>query len=151
MLTAGLTSRGLVAPMVIDGRMNGPAFRAYVEKVLAPELRPGDVVVMDNLPAHKVAGVRQAIKAVRARLLYLPPYSPDCNQSKWRFRSSRRCYVPRHREPFSSCGRASETRSNDTRRPNAKLIWLPQDMMPSDRNLLQMQTTLFKLLLPVRS
>ena len=77
--TAGLRLDGMVAPMVLDGPMNGDAFRAYVEQVLAPELSEGDVVIMDNLPAHKVTGVKQAIENVGARLLYLPPYSPDFN------------------------------------------------------------------------
>ena len=70
---------GIVAPMVLDGAMDGPAFRAYVSQVLVPDLRPGDIVVMDNLPAHKVAGVREAIKTAGAGALYLPPYSPDLN------------------------------------------------------------------------
>jgi transposase len=78
-LTAGLRLSGLAAPMILDGAMDGQAFRAYVEHVLVPELAPGDVVVMDNLPAHRVGGVRQAIEAAGATLLYLPPYSPDFN------------------------------------------------------------------------
>jgi transposase len=77
--TAGLRCSGLVAPMVLDGPMDGVAFLAYVRQVLVKELTPGDVVIMDNLPAHKVAGVRQAIEAAGASLLYLPPYSPDFN------------------------------------------------------------------------
>lgn len=77
--TAGLSLSGLTAPMVLDGAMHGAAFRAYVEQVLVPELTPGDVVVMDNLPAHKIHGIRQAIEAAGATLLYLPPYSPDFN------------------------------------------------------------------------
>ena len=76
---AGLRSTGLVAPLVLDGPMNGQAFLAYMEQVLAPTLRPDDVVVMDNLGAHKVAGVTDAIRAVGASLLFLPPYSPDLN------------------------------------------------------------------------
>ncbi len=76
---AGLRTTGLTAPMVLDGAMNGDAFKAYVEQVLAPSLAPGDIVVMDNLASHKVAGVREAIKAVGAFVLYLPPYSPDLN------------------------------------------------------------------------
>lgn len=76
---AGLRSTALTAPGVIDGPMNGNAFLAYVEQVLVPTLRPGDIVVMDNLSAHKVPGVRQAIEAASAKLLYLPPYSPDFN------------------------------------------------------------------------
>ena len=76
---AGLRSTGLIAPLVLDGPMTGEAFLAYVRQFLAPELRPGDVVVMDNLAAHKVAGVREAIAAAGANVLYLPPYSPDLN------------------------------------------------------------------------
>jgi transposase len=76
---AGLRSTALTAPGVIDGPMNGNAFLAYVEQVLVPSLRPGDIVVMDNLSAHKVPGVRQAIEAAGATLSYLPPYSPDFN------------------------------------------------------------------------
>jgi transposase len=73
---AGLRSSGIVAPLVLDGPMTGEAFLAYVRQFLAPELKPGDVVVMDNLAAHKVAGVAEA---VGASILYLPPYSPDLN------------------------------------------------------------------------
>jgi transposase len=65
--------------MVLDGPMNGAAFLAYVEQVLVPTLSPGDVVIMDNLPAHRVAGVREAIEAAGAAGLFLPPYSPDFN------------------------------------------------------------------------
>ena len=74
-----LRAGGMTAPMVIDGAMNGPAFLAYVRHVLAPSLTPGDIVVLDNLGAHKVAGVRAAIEAAGATVLYLPPYSPDLN------------------------------------------------------------------------
>jgi transposase len=76
---AGLRQSGIVAPLVLDGPMTGPAFRAYVEQFLAPALEPGDVVVLDNLAAHKIDGVRQAIAATGASILYLPPYSPDLN------------------------------------------------------------------------
>ena len=68
-----------MAPFVVNGAMTGPIFRTYIEQLLAPTLQPGDLVVMDNLPAHKVAGGREAIHAVGAGLLYLPPYSPDLN------------------------------------------------------------------------
>jgi len=70
---------GMTAPMVLDGPMNGAWFLAYVQQVLAPTLKPGDVVIMDNLAAHKSTPVRDAIEAVGARLLFLPPYSPDLN------------------------------------------------------------------------
>jgi transposase len=76
---AALRSAALTAPGVIDGPMNGNAFVAYVEQILAPSLMQGDIVVMDNLAAHKVPGVRDAIEAAGATLLYLPPYSPDFN------------------------------------------------------------------------
>ena len=76
---AGLRASGIIAPFVLDGPMTGEAFRAYVEQVLAPELEPGDAVVMDNLRPHKVAGVREAIRAAGASVLYLPSYSPDFN------------------------------------------------------------------------
>jgi len=75
----GLTRAGFIAPMLLDGPMDGEIFLAWCEQMLAPLLRPDDIVVMDNLPAHKVAGIRQAIEARGARLLYLPPYSPDLN------------------------------------------------------------------------
>lgn len=75
----GLRLSGMTAPMVLDGAMNGAAFLAWVEQVLAPTLAPGDVVVMDNLPAHKPAAVRTAIEDRGAELRYLPPYSPDLN------------------------------------------------------------------------
>jgi transposase len=65
--------------LTVEGAINGPLFRAWVEQHLAPTLAPGDLVVMDNLSSHKVAGVREAIEAVGAELRYLPPYSPDLN------------------------------------------------------------------------
>ena len=76
---AGLRLTGIVAPMVLDGPINGRSFQAYVDQVLVPELKPGDIVVMDNLGSHKGEGVRAAIEAAGASLLYLPPYSPDFN------------------------------------------------------------------------
>lgn len=76
---AGLRVDAVTAPFVIDRAMNGEIFRTYIESCLAPTLAPGDIVIMDNLPAHKVTGVRQAITAAGAMLLYLPPYSPDFN------------------------------------------------------------------------
>lgn len=76
---AGLRQDGLVAPCVFQGAINGTLFLAYVEQVLVPTLRAGDIVIMDNLASHKVAGVRRAIEAVGAILMFLPPYSPDLN------------------------------------------------------------------------
>lgn len=76
---------GMTAPMVVDGPMNGEIFRAYVGRVLAPTLRPGDIVVMDNLPAHRAPGIRDLIEAAGAELRYLPPYSPDFNPIEMAF------------------------------------------------------------------
>lgn len=74
-----LTLRGFIAPFVLDGAINRDAFETYVAEVLVPELRPGDIVVMDNLSSHKGPRVGNLIEAAGAKLLYLPPYSPDFN------------------------------------------------------------------------
>jgi transposase len=91
---AALRATGLTAPVVIDGPVNGDIFLAYVEQHLAPTLKAGDIVIMDNLSSHKRAGVREAIESVGASLVYLPPYSPDFNpiellfsKFKWLLRS----------------------------------------------------------------
>lgn len=76
---AGLRLKGIDAPMVIEGPINGEIFLAYVRHVLVPTLRPGDIVVMDNLGSHKGAAVRDKIEAAGAELRFLPPYSPDFN------------------------------------------------------------------------
>jgi len=76
---AGIRTTGLVAPFVLDGPINRDAFEVYVDKVLVPDLRPGDTVIMDNLSSHKGPRVREMIEAAGASLLYLPPYSPDFN------------------------------------------------------------------------
>ena len=76
---AGLRQDGLIAPLALDGAMNGESFLAYVRQFLVPCLRRGDIVIMDNLSSYKIRGVREAIEAAGASLLYLPPYSPDFN------------------------------------------------------------------------
>jgi len=76
---AGLRTSGMVAPMVLDGPISGDWFEAYVAQILVPELKPGDVVIMDNLSSHKRATVRERIEAAGANLMFLPPCSPDCN------------------------------------------------------------------------
>jgi transposase len=78
-LLGAMTTTGLVATMTVPSSTDGDVFLAYVEQILCPALKPGQVVVMDNLSAHKVAGVRQRIEQAGATLLYLPPYSPDFN------------------------------------------------------------------------
>lgn len=76
---AALRVEGLTAPLVVDGAINGEIFLAYVQQHLVPTLKPGDIVIMDNLSSHKVAGVQEALEAAGARVIYLPPYSPDFN------------------------------------------------------------------------
>ena len=78
-VVAGLSLEGILAPMMLHGAMNARAFEAYIEQALAPVLRDGDLVVMDNLAAHKRPIIRDLIEAKGAKLLYLPPYSPDFN------------------------------------------------------------------------
>lgn len=77
--TGALRLSGMTAPMVLDGAMNGAAFLAYIEQALVPTLSVGDIVIMDNLPAHKPLAIRQAIEEAGAELRFLPPYSPDFN------------------------------------------------------------------------
>jgi transposase len=76
---ASLRVSGLTAPLVVDGPINGEIFLGYIEQHLVPTLQPGDIVILDNLNAHKVAGVQKAIERAQAELWYLPPYSPDFN------------------------------------------------------------------------
>jgi len=78
-LVAGLTQGGIVAPFTFEGAMDGPTFVAYIEQCLAPTLKRGQIVIMDNLPAHHVPGVREIIEAAGAHLVYLPKYSPEFN------------------------------------------------------------------------
>jgi transposase len=84
-LVAGLRKTGMIAPMTLDGPINGDWFEAYARDILIPTLRPGDVVIMDNLSSHKRASVREMIEAAGARLLFLPPYSPDFNPIEMAF------------------------------------------------------------------
>jgi transposase len=82
---AGLRRRAMVAPLVLDGPMNATSFMAYLEHCLVPTLKRGDIVMMDSLPVHKVAGVREVIEAAGAKLRYLPKYSPDLNPIEMAF------------------------------------------------------------------
>jgi transposase len=98
---AAMRSTGLFAPLVVDGAINGDIFRGYVQQHLAPQLKSGDIVVMDNLPSHKVAGVADAIRSVGAILVYLPPYSPDLNPIEMVFSKVKhtiRMHAPRTKE-----------------------------------------------------
>jgi transposase len=100
-LISGLCLKGPCAPWLFGGSMNGETFLAWVRQGLAPTLRPGDVVILDNLATHKIRGVRQALEAVGARLLYLPPYSPDFNpiEPMWsKIKQVLRSHAPRTEE-----------------------------------------------------
>ena len=109
---AALRSCGLTAPLVVDGAVNGEIFLAYVRQQLVPTLADGDVVIMDNLSSHKRVGVREAIEAAGATLLYLPPYSPDLNpienafaKFKWLLKSATQRTVD---ALWNACGRLLE-------------------------------------------
>ena len=100
-LVAGLRCSGITAPCVFDGAINGERFRAYIEQMLAPTLRPDDIVLLGNLSSHKIAGIAEAITAQGAQLTYLPPYSPDLNpieQAFAKFKAALRQAAERTRE-----------------------------------------------------
>ncbi|SPP98205.1 protein of unknown function [Bradyrhizobium vignae] len=130
---ACLRLSGIVAPMVLDGPINGLAFKVYVDQVLVPELREGDIVVMDNLGGHKSAGVRAAIEAAGAKLLYLPPYSPDFNPIENAFAKLKACCAAPQNEPSKACGTQSEDASTASPRTNAPTTSQPLDMNQPDR------------------
>ncbi len=89
---AALRHHRIAAPWVVDGPINGELFRLYVEKIVVPTLKPGDIVILDNLGSHKSKAVRAAIRAAGARLLFLPPYSPDLNPIEQVFANSPRAF-----------------------------------------------------------
>src|SRR5262245_57714626 len=104
--------------------MNGDIFRAYVEQILAPTLKPGDIVILDNLASHKVAGVREAIEARGAGLVYLPPYSPDLNPIEQAFAIERSPPGPSPRSgmPSATCSIASPHRNAPTISPTLDMF-----------------------------
>ena len=127
-----LRQDGLVAPCAFDGPINGETFRAWVEQFLAPELKPGDIVILDNLPSHKVEGVRTAIENAGARLLSLPSYSPDLNPIEQGFAKFRA--LPRKAAAPSS--RPSQARSKPSPPTNAQTISQTQDIAANNENAL---------------
>jgi transposase len=120
---------GMTAPMVLDGPINGLAFQAYVDQVLVPELKPGDVVVMDNLGSHKGASIRSSIEAAGARLLYLPPYSLDFNPIDNAFAKLKPSCARPPSEPSRACRPGSENAFPPSAQTNAKTPSPPQAMM----------------------
>ena len=119
--------------MILDGAMHGTAFLAYVEQVLAPTLSPGDIVIMDNLPAHKPLAVRHAIEATGADLHFLPPYSPDFNPIEMAFSKLKAFLKSPPPEPSTISATPSHTVSRHSHQKNAKTTSPPQDMTANDR------------------
>jgi len=134
--TGALRMIGLTAPMVLDGPMTGEWFAAYAQQVLAPTLRPGDIVILDNLPAHKVAAAREAIEADGARMLFLPPYSPDFNSIENAFSKLKAILRKAAARTVPSSGTPSAMRCHASHLTNAPTTLSPQGMSQSDRNLL---------------
>jgi transposase len=131
---AGLRKRGMTAPFVLEGAMNGPMFLAYVKQCLVPTLRRGDIVLMDNLSVHKVAGVQQAIEAADATLIYLPPYRPTSTQSRWPLANSRRTYARQPSTQFHACCAGSVALLRLLAPKNAGISCATQAMFKRDRN-----------------
>lgn len=129
-VTAGLRASGLTATALFDGPMTGVRFRRYVEETLVPTLNQGDTVVLDNLPAHKVSGIRERIEAAGARLLYLPAYSPDFNRSNSPLPSSRPVYEPRLLARSQTSATPSNRPLRASHRTNAVTTSWPQATMP---------------------
>ena len=131
-----LRSEGLVAPLVLDGPINGRAFRAWIEQALAPTLGGGDIVVMDNLGSHKVAGVREAIQARGAELRYLPPYSPDYNPIEQVFAKLKALLRKAATRTVDTLWSASAPCWSDFRPPSANAISVIAAMAGQDENAL---------------
>ena len=125
---AALRHDRITAPCVFDGPINGASFLAWVQQALVPILSEGDIVIMDNLSSHKVAGVREAIEAVGAAPLYLPSYSPDLNPSNKFSPSSRPFSVRSGPGPSMTSGGQSETPSMNSLQPNAETTSPMQDI-----------------------
>jgi len=135
-LVAGLRHDGMVAPMVLDGPINGDWFEAYVRRVLAPTLRPGDVVVMDNLSSHKRASVRALIEARGARLAFLPPYSPDFNPIEMAFAKLKALLRKAAERTVDASGPPSAASSTSSHHRNAPTISPQRATMQIDREAL---------------
>ena len=125
---AGLRCHGLTAPFVVDRPMNRRIFDTYVETQLAPTLVEGDVVIMDNLAAHKSPAAEKASRERGAWILFLPPTVPTSTRSKWHSPNSRRTCAPEPSEPSTHSGRPSETFATCSRQPNVQTTSKPPDM-----------------------
>jgi transposase len=133
---AGLRHDRMVAPFVLDGPMNGPTFVEYVKQCLVPTLRRRDIVIMDNLPSHKVPGVREAIESVGATLSYLPPYSPiSIRSSRHSAKSKRTCARPPSEQLTGSVVGSAKLLAPSARR-NAQTFSLTQATCKRERDML---------------
>ena len=126
----------LAAPCVFDAPINGECFRAYVEQQLVPLLKPGDIVIMDNLGSHKSAALRALIRAAGARLWYLPPYSPDLNPIEQAFAKIKHWMRSLKSEPSKMPGDTSAAWSTPSIPPNATTTSLTPDTLPSKNDTL---------------
>src|SRR6266699_3163843 len=133
---AGLRCDAVTAPFVIDRPMNGLIFRTYLEHCLIPTLTPGDIVIMDNLPAHKVAGVREIIEAVGARLVSCRPTRPTSTRSNNSSPSSKPCCERPPRDQSTPCGTGSANSSMPSAPKNVATTSATQDMRQLEWNLL---------------
>ena len=129
---AALRCDRIEAPCVIDGPINGESFLAYIEQILVPTLRPGDIVVIDNLGSHKGKAVRRAIRATGAKLFFLPPYSPDLNPIEQVFANSRPCCARPQSAPSKPHGNGSASCSMPSRHRNAPTTSGMPDMLPAN-------------------
>jgi transposase len=126
----------MTAPMALDGPITGPAFLAYVQQLLTPILDPRKTAIMDNLPAHKTAGMRAAIEATGAALRLLPPYSPDFNPIENAFAKFKACLRKSVPRTIPDCGMPSAMRCRNLRNGNVPTTSLRADMSQSDQILL---------------
>jgi hypothetical protein len=131
---AALRCDRIDAPCVLDGPINGQLFTAYVEQFLVPTLSPGDIVIMDNLGSHKGKAVRNAIRAAGAKLLYLPPYSPDLNPIEQVFANSSCSSEKPPNEPPKPHGNASDISSIPSHHTNAPRTSETPDMLQSNQD-----------------
>jgi hypothetical protein len=120
--------------MVLDGPMNRAAFQASFEQVLVPTLHSGDMVILDNLSAHKRADVRRAVEAAGATLRYLPPYLPDFDPIEYPSPSSRPLCEGQRHGPSTACGIQSWMRSRPSRQPSAQITSPPQGISRNKRS-----------------
>lgn len=131
---AGLRTSGMVAPFVLDGPINADAFEVYVEKILVPELKPGDIVVMDNLSSHKRPSIQALIEAAGAELRFLPPYSPDFNPIEKAFSKLKALLRKAAERTVAPSGTPSEASSTSSLRPNAPTTSRAADTMQTEWN-----------------